>query len=192
MIKNENKVDVKVKDAMSSPVITVKESDNIVKVAKLMNKHKIGCIIVLDKKDNPVGIITERDIVERVVAKNLAPSKIKASKVMSKPIATIDSSTSITEAAKKMKKMNIRRLAVMDSGKLVGILTSKDIADIAPILIDVVSEKSSISGRILSKMSGLAGYCDRCGVWSDNLTEHEGIFLCEDCLADIEEEEKIL
>lgn len=190
MIPNENKLDVKAKDVMSSPVITVKESENIVKVAKLMDKHGIGCVIVVDKKENPVGIITERDIIERVIAKSLSPGRTKASKIMSKPIATVDSSTSITEVAKKMKKMNIRRLAVMESGKLVGILTSKDIAYIAPVLIDVASERSTVSGRILSKMHGLAGYCDRCGIWSDNLTEHEGTFLCEDCLADLEEEEK--
>ncbi|MEM3571697.1 MAG: CBS domain-containing protein, partial [Candidatus Bathyarchaeia archaeon] len=139
MISNENKLDVKAKDVMTSPVITVKESENIVKVAKLMDKHKIGCVIVIDRKGNPIGIITERDIIERVIAKSLAPSKTKASKIMSKPIATVDSSTIITEVAKKMKKMNIRRLAVMESGKLVGIITSKDIAYMAPILMDIIA-----------------------------------------------------
>lgn len=188
MTFKENKLDVKAKDVMTSPVITVKESENIVKVAKLMDKHKIGCVIVIDRKGNPVGIITERDIIERVIAKGLAPSKTKASKIMSKPIATVDSSTVITEVAKKMKKMNIRRLAVMESGKLVGIITSKDIAYIAPVLMDIIAEKSTVSGRILSRMRGLAGYCDRCNVWSDNLTEYEGAFLCEDCLVDLEEE----
>ncbi|MEM3755129.1 MAG: hypothetical protein QXE19_05535, partial [Candidatus Bathyarchaeia archaeon] len=63
-----------------------------------------------------------------------------------------------------------------------------DIAYIAPILMDIIAEKSTVSGRVLSKMHGLAGYCDRCNVWSDSLTEHEGAFLCEDCLADLEEE----
>ncbi|MEM2913800.1 MAG: CBS domain-containing protein [Candidatus Bathyarchaeia archaeon] len=190
MVENESKFDVKAKDAMSSPVITIKESENIVKVAKLMDKHGIGCIVVVDKKGNPIGMITERDVIERVVAKSLAPGRTKVSKVMSKPIAAIDPNTSMMEAAKKMKKMNIRRLAVMESGKLVGILTSKDIAYIAPFLVDVASERLSAPRRTLSKMSGLTGYCDRCGTWSDSLTEHEGTFLCEDCLVDLEEEEK--
>jgi len=157
-----------------------------------MDRHEIGGIIVVDKKGKPVGIITERDIVKRVVAKNLLPSKVKAVSIMSKPLATIGPNKDISEAAKTMRRLKIRRLAVMEETKLVGVITSKDIVDITPALIDVIIEKSQISGLEPSRRSTvLAGHCDKCARWSENLVEHDGIFLCEDCLADLEEENKV-
>jgi len=115
------------KDVMSSPVVTVREDESVVKVAQLMEKHRIGGVIVVDEKNNPLGIVTERDLATRVVAKNLQPANVKVSEVMSKPLATIDGETSIREAARRMSKLEIRRLAVMSKGELVGIITSKDI-----------------------------------------------------------------
>ncbi len=61
---------------MTRPVITVKESDTAADVAKLMAKHNIGCVLVSGKKGETIGIITERDIVQRIAAKNLVPSKV--------------------------------------------------------------------------------------------------------------------
>ena len=74
-----------VKDVMSSPVITVYENEPVDKVAQLMDKYKLGCIIVTSRDGKPLGIITERDLVVRVLAKNLLPSKLKAKDVMSSP-----------------------------------------------------------------------------------------------------------
>lgn len=187
---SEAKTAILVKDIMSSPVITVLENDTVELVAKLMDTHDLGSIIVSDSKENPVGIITERDIVKRVAAKNLLPNKVKAGEVMTTPLMVIDSEADINEAAKKMSKREIRRLVVMDHGRMVGIISSKDIVAITPALIEIITEKARITqGPPIPSGFISAGYCDRCRQWSESLMEMDGRFLCEECRIDLEEEE---
>lgn len=183
--------EVKVEDVMSSPVITIKETDSVLSASKLMKKHDIGSVVVVEKSGKPRGMITERDVVRRVAALDLLPSKVQAGKSMTKPPATIDPSANVTEAAKKMRELKIRRLVVVEDGKLKGIITSNDIVDITPALIDVIAEKSQIAPVERPRETApLSGYCDRCGSWADELKTHDGQFLCEDCLADLEEPEE--
>ena len=182
--------EVEVKDVMSSPVVTVREDDNVTKVAKTMTRKGIGSVIVVDKKRKPLGMITEKDVVRRVAAKGLHPNKIKAGKIMSKPLRTVEPTLDVREAARKMKQAKVKRFAVMETGKLAGIVTGTDIVDITPALIDMMEEKSKI--RPLTEpreASALAGYCDECGAWSDNLKSRDGSFLCADCSSDLEKEE---
>jgi CBS domain-containing protein len=183
--------EVKVEDVMSSPVITIKDTDTVLAASKLMKKNEIGCVVVVDCKGKPVGLMTERDVVRRVAALDLLPSKVLAGKSMTKPTATIDATADVAEAAKKMRTMKIRRLVVLQEGKLKGIITSNDIVDITPALIDVMAEKSQIAPlRRTKENAPLSGYCDRCGSWMDELKSHDGQFLCDDCMADVEEPEE--
>jgi CBS domain-containing protein len=181
---------VKAKDVMSAPVITVDDSESSARVSELMVEHNIGSIIVVNRKKNPLGIITERDIVKRVAAKNLLPAKVKASEIMSKPLMTIDSVTGITDAMRRMRASRIERLGVIEKGKLAGIVSSSDILRITPALIDIASEKSLIGAVPERERVGLTGYCDQCGSWSENLKQGDGKFLCDDCVSDLEEEKK--
>jgi Zn finger protein HypA/HybF involved in hydrogenase expression len=73
-----------------------------------------------------------------------------------------------------------------------GIITSNDIVDITPALIDVITEKSQIEPvtRPVKETAPLSGYCDRCGSWADELKSQDGQFLCEDCSADMPEPEE--
>jgi len=168
---------------MSSPAITVFIDNNMSEVASLMRSNEIGSVIVLDNDSNPVGIVTERDIVGRVIPKNKNPSEIIASEVMSKPLHRIDPEATITEAAKIMRTQGIRRLVVFKNSELVGIISSDDIAKITPELITIIMEKSSIEATpVESETAGMAGQCERCGNWLDSLKEIEGQFLCEECL----------
>src|SRR5437660_11039931 len=120
---------------MSRPVITAKESDTAAEVAKLMAKHNIGCVLVSGKKGETIVIITERDIVQRIAAKNLIPSKVTVGEAMTKPVVTIKSGANVTDAAKLMNQRKIRRLAVLENGKLMGIFTKKDILEITHSII---------------------------------------------------------
>ena len=178
-----------VKDVMTSPVITVDEDTSIDKTAQLMDKHNVGCIIVTSKKGKPLGIITERDFVTRLLAKNLQPAKLTAKEVMTSPLITIDPDENLSEVARRMSQLNIRRLGVMYKGELVGIISSKDILSITPELIEIIQEKARIEGGTaveeVPESSPLAGYCDRCGRWSDSLKEVEGNFLCEECQVEL-------
>ena len=183
--------EVKVEDVMSSPVVTIKDTDTVLTAAKLMKKSAIGCVVVVDKKGKPVGLMTERDVVRRVAALDLLPSKVQAGKSMTKPTATIDAVSDVTEAAKKMRQLKIRRLVVLQGGELRGIITSNDIVDITPALIDVMAEKSQIAPiRPAKEATTLNGYCDRCGSWADELKSHDGQFLCDECFAESEEPEE--
>jgi CBS domain-containing protein len=184
-----------VRDIMTRPVITAKESDTAADVAKLMAKHNIGCVLVSSKKGETIGIITERDIVQRIAARNLVPSNVTVGESMSKPVVTIKSGANVTDAAKLMNQKKIRRLAVMEDGKLTGILTMKDILEVTPAIIDLASEKSKAglgkTPRTRSSSSALSGYCDECETWSEALMQKDGVFLCQDCakeLGPVEEE----
>ncbi|RLI06427.1 inosine-5-monophosphate dehydrogenase [Candidatus Bathyarchaeota archaeon] len=181
-----------VRDVMSSPVITVREEDTVDKVAKLMDKHNIGSVVVIRDKDEPVGVITERDIVRSVVAKDRLPSEVRAKDIMSKPLITIDADEDIKEAARRMAKFDIRRLIVMHKGRMVGIVSSRDLLLAMPDLIDVMVERYRAGlARPLAEEEEqvpVAGYCDICGRWSDTLVEVNGQFVCEECRIEMSQE----
>jgi len=175
-----------VKDIMSSPAITVPEDTPVDKTAQLMSDGRLGCIIVTSKDGNALGIITESDLVRRVLAKNIRPSKLTAKEVMSTPLITVDPDEVLTETARRMSKLDVRRLGVMYKGNLMGIISSKDILAITPELLENMQEKVRIERETeveeeSSESAPLAGYCEQCGSWSDNLAEVEGTYLCEEC-----------
>lgn len=181
-----------VKDVMSSPVVVTEENASANKVAKLMLDNKVGCVIVTNKEETPLGIVTERDLITRVLAKNVAPEKTTALEFMSSPLVTIEPDASVTEAAKRMRKKDIRRLAVIYKNNLVGIVSSKDILDVMPELLEIIQERTRIEGTAspdtteTAEESLLYGYCDRCGAYSENLREFNGQNLCEDCRVEME------
>lgn len=181
-----------VKDVMSSPVVTTSENVPSNTIAKLMNENKLGCVIVSNKDGKPLGMITERDLVVRVLAKNLQPDGVKAKDIMTSPLATIDPEATITDAARRMSRLDIRRLGVIYKGDLVGLVSSKDIIGVMPEFIEIIQEKSRIENAgaseeaIGTEETPLSGYCDQCGSYSEGLKEKNGQFLCEDCV--IEEE----
>jgi signal-transduction protein with cAMP-binding, CBS, and nucleotidyltransferase domain len=183
-----------VKDVMTSPVITTEESAPANKVAELMLDSKVGCVIVVDKTGNAIGIVTERDLVVRVLAKNISPSSAKAKDFMTTPLVTVEPDKTVSDAARMMSKKDIRRLGVLYKGKLVGIVSSKDILDVVPELLEIIQERTRIEGAAGAEEaeekeeSPLSGYCDRCGIFSENLLEVNGRFLCEDCRIELEGE----
>ena len=178
-----------VKDVMSSPVFTIDENATVKEVARQMEEHELGCLIVTSKEGKPVGIITERDLVKRVLAKNAKASRLSAKDVMTSPLSTVDPDETLSDAARRMSDLKIRRLGVMYKGNLAGVISSKDILAVTPELIAIMQEKAKIEGRPPmeegTEYTPMAGYCDCCGVWSDDLEEVEGRFLCEECKAEL-------
>jgi len=181
-----------VKDIMSSPVFTIDEDATVNEAARLMDQHELGCIIVTGKEEKPLGIITERDLVKRVLAKNAKASKMSAKEVMTSPLITVDPDATLSDTAKRMSDLDIRRLGVMYKGNLVGIVSSKDVLAITPELIEIIQERAKIGAEpaieeASEEYAPLSGYCDRCGLWSDALEEAEGSFLCEECRTEVED-----
>jgi CBS domain-containing protein len=182
-----------VKDVMTSPVITIGEEGIVHDAAKQMDKNDVGCIVVMDKKSKPVGIITERDLITRVLAKNLLANKVKAKKVMTSPLLTIDPDEPLVEAARKMSRLNVRRLGVIYKGGLVGLVSSKDILAVTPELLETIQERAKIEKEAVPEEEApeprpLTGYCDHCGRWSDDLKDTDGQLLCEECQEELKGE----
>lgn len=182
-----------VKDVMSSPVLTTSEEVQANSIAKLMNDNKLGCVIVSNKDGKPLGIITERDLVVRVIAKNLQPAAVKAKDIMTTPLATIEPEATISDAARRMSRLDIRRLGVIYKDDLVGLISSKDILGVMPELIEIIQERSLIEGNRTedpeTEETPRSGPCDHCGVYSENLKEKNGQTLCEDCRIETENEQ---
>lgn len=119
--------DIKVSDIMTRALISVNPSTTIFQVAKMMEMGGFGAILV--KEDNlPKGIITDRDFAIKI-AVNKYPIDTSVHKVASFPLHTIKSNESILDAADLMSERKIRKLVVVDDGKVVGIITSTDIVN---------------------------------------------------------------
>ena len=114
-----------VKNIMSKPLITVDVETSADEAIKLMVEKNIGALIVTGRGE-PVGIITERDIL-RKYCQDASCMKVKVGKIMSKPLVTVDGKTPIGEASETMSVKNIRRLLVTEKGKIVGIITQRDL-----------------------------------------------------------------
>jgi CBS domain-containing protein len=113
-----------VKDIMTKEVVTIESSKTVFEAAELMTQKGLGCLVVVIK-GFPVGILTERDIVRRIVAKR-GPLDQKITEVMTKTVITVEPETSLKEAARVMSTNKIHRLPVLKQNKLVGIVAASD------------------------------------------------------------------
>ena len=110
---------------MSTKVVTVKSTDRVSKALQTMVRHKIGSIVVVEKR-RPIGILTERDFFTRM-ARRQDVRGLAVGKIMSKPLVTVGPSVEVTHAVEQMVRKGVRRLPVMDGDRLVGIITERDV-----------------------------------------------------------------
>jgi len=171
---------VLVKEVMRAKVITVEPNTTVREAAQLMRKKKVGSVIVVE--DKPVGILTESDIIEKIVAEDKKASDVLVKEIMTSPIIVIDPYIDLEEAMKTMSTCNIRRLPVIENGRLIGIITQKDVLRFSPTLLEISREWSKIESNVPYRKSQIfSGKCEDCGALSTNLREVDGRLLCEDC-----------
>jgi CBS domain-containing protein len=115
-----------VKDFMTTNVITIGVNETALYSAKLMHQQDVGDLVVMEG-NVPKGIVTERDLVRRVMALK-KPLETKVSEIMTNPLITIEDNASLRDAARKMVKYKIRRLPVTKNTVLVGIIVASDFA----------------------------------------------------------------
>jgi signal-transduction protein with cAMP-binding, CBS, and nucleotidyltransferase domain len=137
-----------VKDVMNNQVTTLDVSASIRDAAKLMDKQNIGCIIVT-KNQLPIGILTERDFVKRIAAKEKSLND-SLEEVISLPLIEIESNETVWEAAQIMKTNNIHKLPVKENNKIIGIVTTSDLVKICSVGSD--SEMRRICDQIIARM----------------------------------------
>jgi CBS domain-containing protein len=119
---------MKVSEIMTSPVVKVAASAAVSEAAKIMAHKDIGTVLVEENMEI-VGIVTERDIVNKVVAHGRDPDRTMAEDIMSTPIILINSEKSVEEANELMNQKKVRRLPVEKEGEIVGMITLKDVSN---------------------------------------------------------------
>jgi len=137
--QKEARLPLKVGDVMVREVITVDENSTVKEAVDIMNEFQIGSLIVLGK-GKAMGIVTERDFLRRVIAGAKDAENTKVREIMTAPLVVVEPSTDLEEAVKLMFQSKIKKLAVVDGKKLVGIVTLTDIARFQPQMIKMLKQ----------------------------------------------------
>lgn len=180
--------DIYVEDIMTkvpvigSPNLTARD------IATLMKSWKVGSVIIIED-GKPMGIVTERDFVEKLVAENRMPVEVRARDIMSQPLITVGPKESVANAGRKMAQLRVRRLPVVVGDQLIGMLTENDITRISPSLIEITREWRGINagGETEREPVSLSGYCENCENYSYDLRQAGGVgggrgpLLCPEC-----------
>ncbi len=116
-----------VKEVMTTDVKTIRPEDTVKTLAEEMVKNRIGSLVVVSGSGEVVGIATERDIIEDVILLGKDPEEVKVQEVMTKELITINPSNTLEEAADVMVNHKIKKLPVIERGRLVGIITATDL-----------------------------------------------------------------
>ncbi|RLI09371.1 signal transduction protein [Candidatus Bathyarchaeota archaeon] len=128
-----------VRDIMARNVKTVRTDDTVLEAVSKMNKFRIGSVIVTNN-GRPVGIITERNILQRIVEPGFDPAVVRAKDIMSSPLITIDPNAAVEEAAQIMARKQIKKLPVVENDKVVGIISTSDIVRTSPTQLGILEE----------------------------------------------------
>ncbi len=147
---------LKVEDIMVEDVITVDSDVPVMEAVKLMNENEIGCLVVTRRGKN-VGIITERDLLKRIIAKLRDPTKTKVRQIMTKPLIIGDPDMDLEDATKLMFRRNIKKLPVIEGGNLVGLVSLTDIARFQPQMMKIL-KRLSAQQALPKRLQKVLGY----------------------------------
>jgi CBS domain-containing protein len=176
--------EIPVRDIMTRPVITAGADIDIHSAARIMGKANVGSLIIV-QGIKPIGILTERDLVKKIVAEAVDPKSVRAEEVMSSPLVAISPEASLRDAAATMLKSGVKRLPVISDGLLVGIITDTDLVSGSSLgLSDILSDLLDMhreSIHFAESREMVAGICEVCGQLSDSLESVNGELLCWSC-----------
>ena len=182
--------DLSVSDVMSRRLITADVSETADRLGARMAQARVGSIIVISES-HPVGIVTERDLVVKVVSRNVQPSSVRAADLMSKPLITIGPEKSVELASREMIRHRIRRLPGVQGRKLVGMLTDSDLlaisSELSEILRDLIRQNNpqgEFAGQgqdITRPESFRQGICEVCQSFQESLVNIDGTYVCARC-----------
>jgi len=176
-------MDLRVGDVMTKGAITIELEDSVQLATELMQGYDIDSIIVV-KGGKGIGMVTERDIICKIIADRKDPLETPIKEAMTSPLITITPESDIDDAARKMRDENIRRLVVIEKEKIVGIISDFDITKVEPALHLLIEERSKwqLADRIEDGLGGkVSGLCEECGNYSENLVSMVGKLVCDEC-----------
>ncbi len=169
-------------DAMTRGVICVDVEDTVRKAAEVMKKNDISGVVVTKKGDG-VGVVTERDIICKIVAEGRRPDDITVRQIMTSPLITIQPDADIDDAARLMRDKDVRRLVVSEKGRIIGVISEFDIVKIEPALHTIIKETYNwqIHQAHAAAEGYVAGVCESCENYSEKLTNYDGRMICAEC-----------
>lgn len=177
---------MKVGDMMTRNFISVSPETNLKTCAKTMIKKRVGSLIVKEG-DVLKGILTEKDILWAIVKKSVKHlENIQAKALMKRKVVTIKPSADITDAMKRFKKKKVRKLPVVENGRVIGMLTMKDLLRIDPGLFEMIAatikikEETEKLKRRDMRGPRKQGICEECGEF-EILIKDEVQWLCDGC-----------
>jgi CBS domain-containing protein len=168
-----------VSEVMIKDVKTVPLGTSVREAAQIMEKYDIGSVIVMGERAIK-GIVTSEDIVFKYVAKQMGE---RVEDIMTREVIGIEPNKTIEEAARLMAKNKIKRLPVIDAGKLVGIITASDLMRVQPGLYEILLERLKIRRPAFAEPTKGAQFfqCEICGNYSDEVEEIDGVWICPEC-----------
>jgi CBS domain-containing protein len=173
---------IKVSSIMNFEYYSIEPSATIDEAVKIMSEKDTSLLVVAMKGKFPVGMLTERDILIRVLGEGKKPSETLVEEIMTTPVSTCEPNTPITDAMRLMAKKRIRQLLVVKKGIIIGVFRARDTLNIAPDLIDLLAELVLIRDTEYPLIrEGISGYCDGCGAYSDELKQIDAQNLCKYC-----------
>jgi CBS domain-containing protein len=119
-------VEAAVRQVTRKELVTIYSRSTAQEAAKRMRSKKVSSLVVIEKGDAPVGIVTERDLVRSVCSRDISSDSVLIQEIMSSPIVTIDVDASIEQAADKMIQNKVRHLLITENDKIYGIITPSD------------------------------------------------------------------
>jgi CBS domain-containing protein len=169
-----------VRDIMASPAVTAPPELSVLEAARMMKERNIGSLII-EEAARPVGILTERDLVGKVLAEGLDPKDTTVREVMSSPLLTVKPDVDVLDAATSMARHHIRRLPVLNGSRVVGIVCERDILEVSPDLIEVTRTLGQGAADEAAPEEEYLSKCEACYSLTDGLRTQDGLLLCEDC-----------
>ncbi|MCF7862330.1 CBS domain-containing protein [Candidatus Woesearchaeota archaeon] len=118
-----------VSDLMSRETVTIDSAETVKKAAQVMADNQKGFLPVMNKKQRVIGVLSNTDIIDKVVSNNIDPESILVSDIMTYYVIKVGPETSATEAMELMRKHRIKRLVVMDNHDLIGVISTNDLLD---------------------------------------------------------------
>ena len=135
---------ISIRDIMTFPVITMRSNAKVSEAASAMCAHNIGSLVVVDRNEKPIGIITERDMIRKVVVTSKNPKSVDVTQIMSSPLVTGNPNMDLEDSAKLMINKKIKRLPIIDQGKIVGIVTFTDLIRAQPQIVSTLERSIGI------------------------------------------------
>ena len=180
------KTGYKVHDCMTTKPISLSPEASLEECSKVMSQNHVGALVIKDNHQSK-GLITEQDIVRKVIAKGINPLTKKVKDFMETKLETISPNDDIYDALIKMRDSNIRHLPVVDKGEMMGLLTLKDILKIEPQLFELLVERFELreeTRKPINRIISREAICQGCGAYVEDVKKVKGSLLCERCAAE--------